>query len=318
MAPKVAAPAAIGRQTRSAASKNAPATPDSSKAVTKGKQVARNPSSSKAVVSGGSKAAAAGGSKAVNSKVVISKATSSDVRGGGVFKTSTKAAAANKSNAGVQPPPQGGAPSPFQPRNLAGASTAAARLKNTAAITSAHKELVFTLIATKVPTLARFNKRWLQLGDALSGHSFVYGYAPRTFIADFVHDLSTAEEAVDRPTACLVFERLVELVKLDEDIPFNKRAQWVHAYCKMAGQEVPAPYDSAVVNPNTRDNSADRGAKRSRTDQELPKSRDKRVNVSSSDSDDSSESDDSPPVNQILNADTVWGVAAGFATVPHE
>ncbi len=68
MAPKVAASAAIGRQTRSA-SKIAPATPPSgsSKAATKGKVVPSKPSGSKAVAAGGSKAAASdqsGGSKA--------------------------------------------------------------------------------------------------------------------------------------------------------------------------------------------------------------------------------------------------------------
>jgi hypothetical protein len=317
MAPKVAAPAAIGRLTRSAS--KAPATPDSSKAVTKGKQVAQKTSGSKAAASGGSKAAASGGSKAAKSnKAVAPQATLQDARGGGVSKERpAKNAHATKSNP-VQKSDLGAVASPLQPKNLAAATTAAVNTKTVVGISAAHKELAFTLLALKVPTLSRFGKRWVQLGDALSGQSLVYNYAPETFIADFVHDVSTADDAVDRPTACIIFERLVELIKLDADIPFNKRAQWVHAYCEMKGQQVPPPYDQATINRYAREAIDDRQAKRRRTNQDLPLSHDDQINVSSSDSETSNDHDDSPPVTQVLNADAVWGVTAGFATVPHD
>lgn len=336
MPPKVAAAAAIGRSSSlRSATKIAPATPPSgsSKAAAKGKEMPHKSSSSKAVASssskavasggpkaaasGGSKAAASGGSKAA--PIVKVATTKTTLRGGGVSKPNAKTAAASRTSGKITANPDaiGSDFSPLNPRNLADSSSstqvAVVPKVKIPFISKANKEIMYTLLAQKVPAIARFAGRWAQLGDSLSGHSFVYNYQPKTFVEDFIHDVSTVNEAVDRPTDCLVFGTIVELVKLDPEILFRKRANWVHHYCAQTDQEVPPPYDQESAFRSANDDNAERRDNRKKST----------VNASSdeeSEAESLAEVDNFSALQQqpVLNAETVWGSQAGFTIVPHE
>jgi hypothetical protein len=172
------------------------------------------------------------------------------------------------------------------------------------------------MLAVKVPSFTRFSERWNAIGESLTGSSVVHSYDPLTFVPDFVRDLSTSANILDRPTAVHIFKALVDYIKDDPEIPFTKRAEWVHGYCDFSGTQVQPPYDDDTMRRYSKENSEDVHKKR------------KRINVDPQDDDDLRSHDSEPSRSDsscdhssgdaVLNANTVWGVEAGFATEPHE
>jgi hypothetical protein len=323
MAPKVAAPAVIGTQTRSAS--KAQQTPDGSKAVHLGKSNARANVSSKAdLPPSSSKAAQDQGIAKRNTSdakvpITVAKKSSSnanpkvfnEVPKGGSVKTAPKAA---------KSPPF----SPIQPVQLerVGSKQAAATLKtksaNAPTISDSNYSSFYTMLAVKVPSFQRFGERWNSIGESMTGSSVVQGYDPRTFVTDFVRDLSTPANTLDRPTAVLIFKALVDYIKDDPEISFNKRAEWVHGFCDFSGTQVPPPYDDETVRRYARENSQDVQGKRRRINV-IPQNDVESLSQESEQSDvDDSNQDDHSFDEAVLNANTVWGVAAGFAVAQRQ
>jgi hypothetical protein len=113
-------------------------------------------------------------------------------------------------------------------------------------ISNASMSELYTLIMLKVSTFHRFSDRWHAIGS-MTGHAIVTQYDPTTFVQDFIRDMSTVAEPMDRPTAVQVFAAIVHYVKTDESMRFKQRSAWVHAYHALMGTDVPAPYDAASV-----------------------------------------------------------------------
>jgi hypothetical protein len=181
---------------------------------------------------------------------------------------------------------------------------------------------LFTMLAIKVPSIKRFSDRWNEIGEAMNGKAVVLSYDPSTFISDLIQDLSTASNVLDRPTACLLFEAVVNYVKSDGNIPFAKRSEWVHAYCNFVGADVPPPYDETVQHYASEDSQHRHGKRQRILDSDRSQNRvtvqDSDPDAHDPDRDSLSDGAERLAMPEALNANTVWGAEAGFAVESHE
>ena len=200
-------------------------------------------------------------------------------------------------------------------------------------LASCSSDELFQLLVTEVPSFQRFKTRWDQIGS-LSAHIVASQYDPDTAVSDFIRDLSTATEHLDRPTSIQVLSYFAYQVELDTSFPYAMRRPWVLFRCKMTGREVPELYSQETVN-----RYALKKAKRKRTDaadgsktKVSGKSAADKTASDASSSDDSDDSSDDSSVDgddgsddefsaiqklPLLNASTVWGKKAGFNVIPH-
>jgi hypothetical protein len=206
-------------------------------------------------------------------------------------------------------------------RNTQNTSTIAV---NAIRVSQASMSELYTCLCLRVPTFNRFADRWNAIGS-ITGQVLTTQYNPTTFVSDFIRDMTTPEQSMDRPTAVQTFGAIVHYLRYDDTATFKLRAAWVHAFCSLVGEDIPAPFDAASVGHGLHE--GDRPSKRrpsshppnpnSSTDSEMDE-----LSDSMSDSN-LSGVDPNDPVAVIkalptLNAATVWGVDAGFTIVPHE
>ncbi len=218
--------------------------------------------------------------------------------------------------------------SPIQPKNLAAPIAQSKRIRAPTISEASHSAL-YTMLALKVPNFERFAPKWNDFGTAMTGRA-ILAYDPKTFINDYMKDLSTVAMPLDRPTAVQIFDAVVALIREDPQISYSKRRSWVLASCDILGTEVPAPYDDDTFSRYAREDDAARHEKRRRTI-----ATENFVNVDDDErSDDAgsrhSSSDEDLPLQStldafsllqrqpLLNANTVWSKSAGFTIVPHE
>ncbi len=139
-------------------------------------------------------------------------------------------------------------------------------------------------------------------------------------MSDFIRDLSTPTEPVDRVTAVQVLMFLAFHIEHDTSIPIRIRRPWVLKKCAFDGSDIPELYAvdvsaelaKTVKHKNSAHAAAVAGAATNDDD-------------AADDSDNSDSDGNGPHVNfaaiqalQTLTSETVWGVKAGFTVVPHD
>ncbi len=346
MAPK--APAAVPASARSmrSASKAPLHSPSSSNvaplsgsnaAPKVGRQSAPSPRSSNAAPKAGKRVApASAGSNAAISKTIAkvgpraapqppsasSKSSSNKANPGSNVQGAV--ALATRTNA------KGATVSPMAPRKLniapqkAGGGNSDMEAPDDVSFSQSSHATVYTLIMLRVPTFNRFAVRWNAIGS-MTGKAIVTQYNPTTFVQDFIRDMTTTAEQMDRPTAVQVFGAVVHYLKSDSKLDVKLRSEWVRAYCNLVGDVMPATFNVASTVREASKKRSNIKRARDNSNSDSSSLRDGNFDDLSDQYSDLSLSDEQPvdPVAavkslQILNASTVWGDKAGFSIVPHE
>jgi len=157
----------------------------------------------------------------------------------------------------------------------------------------ANADEVYEGIVTEIPSFSRFKTRWQEIGS-LTAQSIATFYEPSTFAADIAADLTDEQgRSMERATAGQLSKLFAHQLSTESQLTTNVRQKWLTLHEKHRGvAETAPPVESPAAAPSS-----------SVTEDQRYWSLKEKI---------------SHAPTTILDADTVFGVQAGFMVVPHE